>query len=163
MRGLFNYRLTNFYCFILISFLVSFGYYLQYFHSLPPCPLCVLQRIIFVILALIFLLASMIQFKRAGRITTAFLTSLFSFLGLAAAARQVWLQHLPASQVPACIPDLQTLFSLFPFKKAVGLVFRGGVDCATVHWRWLGLSIPEWSLIFFIGLAIVSIWQLLRK
>jgi len=37
-------------------------------------------------------------------------------------------------------------------------LLRGDGNCAEVTWRFLGLSIPGWTLIVFIGLA--SLWLL---
>ena len=65
------------------------------------------------------------------------------------AGRQVWLQHLPKDQVPQCGPDLYYMIDNFPLTKMLGLLFKGSGQCAEVTWRFLGLSIAEWSLLWF--------------
>ena len=78
---------------------------------------------------------------------------LFAAGGFGVAARQVWLQHLPPDQVPACGPDLFFMVENFPLTRTLQNLFKGSGQCAEVTWRFLGLSIAEWSLLCFAGLA----------
>jgi len=39
---------------------------------------------------------------------------------------------------------------------------RGTGDCAAVVWRFLGLSIPGWSALFFVCVALVGLYLCLR-
>lgn len=81
------------------------------------------------------------------------------------AARHVWLQHLPADQVPSCGPGLDYWLDTLPMQQVLKEVFSGSGECASVDWRFLGLSIPEQSLIFFSALFLVHIlilWRILR-
>ncbi|MGH8728130.1 MAG: disulfide bond formation protein B, partial [Burkholderiales bacterium] len=41
--------------------------------------------------------------------------------------------------------------------------FKGSGDCAEIAWRFLGLSIPEWALIWFLILAIAASFTLAAK
>jgi disulfide bond formation protein DsbB len=75
----------------------------------------------------------------------------------------VWLQHLPAHEVPACGPGLEYWMDTFPFQEVVQKVLRGSGECAKVDWVMFGLSLPEWTLMMFVGLTSVVIWQLVRK
>jgi len=76
-----------------------------------------------------------------------------AIVGAGIAARHVWLQHLPPDQVPECGPGLNYMLQSFPFSKALSMVLKGSGECAKVGWRFLGLSIPQWTLLFFIGLG----------
>jgi disulfide bond formation protein DsbB len=51
----------------------------------------------------------------------------------------------------------------FPFQEVVQKVLRGSGECAKVDWMMFGLSLPEWTLMMFVGLTSVVIWQLVRK
>ena len=78
------------------------------------------------------------------------------------AARHVWIQHLPPDKVPACGPDLFFMLENFPLGRTLQKLFEGSGQCAEVKWRFLTLSIPEWSLVCFSGLAVYALVVLLR-
>ena len=40
----------------------------------------------------------------------------------------------------------------FPLGEALRLIFTGSGECATIDWSFLGLSMPAWVLICFVGL-----------
>ena len=138
--------------------LLGFGYYLQYFDGQDPCPLCLVQRGFYYGVILVFIPAALHYPGRIGSRIYCAAGALFSLGGFGVAARQVWLQHLPVDQVPACGPDLFFMMENFPLRRILDKVFLGSGQCAEVHWRFLGLSIAEWSLVCFAGLAAYSIW-----
>ena len=75
--------------------------------------------------------------------------------GAAIAARHVWLQHLPPEQVPACGPGLAYMIEAMPsWLAVVKKVLAGSGECAEVNWTFLGFSMPEWTLLCFVLLAI---------
>ncbi len=131
--------------------------------GLHPCPLCMTQRL-FVILVGIFALIAFIHnpAKFGGRVYAA-LGIIAAALGAGVAGRHVWLQNLPKDQVPACGPSLDYILDTFPLTEAFVVLMRGDGNCADVVWRFLGLSMPTWVIIAFIGLLIVNLWQLIRR
>jgi len=140
--------------------LLGFGYYLQYFDSQDPCPLCLVQRAFYYGVIVVFTVAAWhLPGKTGNRIYCAVAAAL-ALGGLGVAARQVWLQHLPADQVPACGPDLFFMMENFPLSRMLEKLFMGSGQCAEVTWRFLGLSIAEWSLACFAGLAAYAAWLL---
>jgi disulfide bond formation protein DsbB len=42
-------------------------------------------------------------------------------------------------------------------------LLRGSGQCAEVHWTFLGLSIAEWSLAWFVAFAALALFLALRK
>ncbi len=42
-------------------------------------------------------------------------------------------------------------------------MLHGSADCAKVTWTLFGISIPEWSLLAFIGMILFSLYLLLRR
>jgi disulfide bond formation protein DsbB len=50
-----------------------------------------------------------------------------------------------------------------PLRAVFEQVLTGSGECALVDWTFLGQSLPVWSLVFFVALALISLWQLLRK
>ena len=78
-------------------------------------------------------------------------------VGAAIAARHVWIQNLPPDQVPECGPTLDYMLEVFPLGEALTMVFTGSGECAEVLWTFLGLSMPAWALLCFLGLTIVGL------
>jgi protein dithiol:quinone oxidoreductase len=153
-------RLSYLLIFLVCAGLLGFGYYLEYGKGLDPCPLCILQRLFFLVIGLGGLIAALHNPKSLGiRIYSGFLV-LLSMMGAAVAGRQVWLQHLPPDQVPECGPGLEYMLEVYPLSETLAKILKGTGDCAEVDWTFLGLSIAEWALISFIVLTAVSVLQL---
>jgi disulfide bond formation protein DsbB len=98
-----------------------------------------------------------------GRRLYAGFTGLAALAGLGVAGRHSWMQHLPPEDVPACGPGLDYWMQTFPLQDVIQKVLHGSGECAKVDWVWLGLSLPEWTLVMFSGIVLVCGWQLLRK
>lgn len=142
--------------------LLGYAYYLQYVQGLEPCPLCMVQRgFLYAVLAL-FVLAALHGPRGWGAPVYAAFITLFAAGGAATAARQVWLQHLPADKVPQCGPDLFFMLENFPLTRTLQKLFQGSGECAAVDWKFLGLSIAGWSLVWFIALATYA-WLAARR
>ena len=142
--------------------LLGTGYYLQYFEGQDPCPLCLVQRGFYYGVLIVSALAALHRPGRLGGRLYCGAGTLLAAGGFGVAARQVWLQHLPPDQVPACGPDLFFMMENFPLSRILQKVFYGSGQCAEVNWRFLGLSIAEWSLACFAGLALYALWLALR-
>ncbi len=149
-------RKINFAIFIMCLFLLGFGLFLEHFKGLEPCPLCVFQRMAYIGLLIISLLAIIHAPKGIGNYIYSGLLILISVAGLGIAGRQVWLQHLPADKVPECGPGLDYILDAFPLNKALQMIFSGSGECAEVQWQFIGFSIAEWSLFWFLMIIIVS-------
>ena len=143
--------------------LLGFGYYLQYARGLEPCPLCHVQRAFFYALMAVFILGAVHGPRRTGGIVYGVVAALFAAGGAAAASRQVWLQHLPADKVPQCGPDLFFMLENFPLGTTLQKLIQGTGECAQVDWTFLGMSIAEWSLAWFVALAAYALWLGIRR
>ena len=93
----------------------------------------------------------------------AVVAALFALGGAATAARQVWLQHLPADKVPQCGPDLYFMMENFPLSRTLQTLISGTGECAAVDWTFLRLSIAEWSLGWFVVLFAYALWLAFRR
>lgn len=142
--------------------LLGFGLYLEYAQGLEPCPLCIFQRIAYIVVMLIALLAAIHNPKQWGRLIYFGLTFITAAVGAGIAGRQTWLQHLPADEVPACGPGLEYMLDVFPLGQALEMILTGSGECAEVQWTFIGLSIAEWSLICFSLILITSIVVLIK-
>ena len=137
--------------------LLIFGLYLEHVHGLEACPLCIFQRIAYTVIIFIALIGAIHNPRNLLQIIYKLLMVISAITGAAIAGRQTWLQHLPPELVPECGPGLDYMFNVFPFREALKMIFTGSGECAEVKWRFIGLSIAEWSLIMFIGIFIATI------
>lgn len=148
--------------FLVCTGLLGYAYHLQFALHLEPCPLCIFQRLFYFGAGIAFLVAMLHNPKRIGKIVYGLLCAVLCAGGAAVAGRQVWLQHLPADQVPECGPGLDYMLDAFPLNQTLRMVLKGSGECAKVDWRFLGFSIAEWSLLIFVLLMLYSLF-LMRK
>ena len=145
------------------SSLMCFGLYLQYVKHQDPCPLCMVQRVIFISILALFLLAALHGPRRTGQRLYAALIGLLSLSGIAVAMRHIWIQHLPADQVPACGPGLDYMLDTMPMSRVLKELMHGSGECAEKGWTFLTLGIPEWSLLCYVALGVWAVMIALRK
>jgi len=147
-----------------LGFLLCFGTMLvaawfQFVKELEPCPLCIAQRIAVIAVGLVFLIAALHNPGRLGTRVYAVFGFVVAGIGAAISIRHVWLQNLPPEEVPACGPGIEYMFEYFPLADAIKMMLSGTGECAEVLWTFLGISIPGWTLLTFIFLAIFSLSQ----
>lgn len=141
--------------------LLAVAFYMEYQMMLEPCPLCMMQRIMFFLVG-VFSLISACGKQLSWQRKLAWPIVLFSLLGAALAVRHLYLQNLPADQLPACLPGLSYMVEVFPWQEVLQAMVLGTGDCGDVVWTFLGLSIPAWTLIAFAGMALVNMWIAVR-
>lgn len=153
-------RLLNLVGFLVCAGMMAYALYAQYYLYLDPCPLCVFQRIAVIGMGIGFLLLA-IHGSAKGALRGIYLAvfGLSALGGLAVAGRHVWLQYLPADEVPACGPGLNYMLDTFPLGDTLKMVFSGSGECATIDWTFLGLSMPEWVLTMIVLLTVFGIWN----
>ncbi len=148
--------------FLVCAGLIGFALYLQYVRGLEPCPLCMIQRLWFIGLGLIFLVAALHGPRGFGVRVYGVLATAAALAGASFAVRHVWLQwHPPENE--ACTADLFFQLQRFPFFAVIERALRATGDCAKVDWTLFGLSIAEWSLLWFVVLALLGIVYFLRR
>lgn len=163
MKQLSKIRTLNLIAFLLCFGMIVMAAYLQFSKGLEPCPLCVVQRFIVIILGIVFLIGFLHKSGREGWVRFhGFLVLFLSGAGAAAAGRQVYLQTLPPNQLPPCAPNLSYILEKLSWPDAIKFLLRGTADCAQVKWTLLSLSIPEWTLGFFVLLALLGFYWFLK-
>lgn len=155
-------RLVNTLGFLACIGMLSFGYYLQFILDLDPCPLCIFQRIAILAMGLVFAVAAIHDPGRTGARIYGVLLGLIATIGASISARHVYIQNLPADEIPSCGPDLGTMLDMFSVNETIIMVLRGSGDCAEVLWQFLGLSIPAWTFICLVSLGLVGLLRNLR-
>lgn len=149
--------------FAICAAMIGYAYFAQYVQGYMPCPLCEFQRMAMIATGAVFALAAIHDPRGFGHRIYAFGVLLVAGGGAAVAWRHVWLQGLPPDQVPACGPGLDYMLDTLPFTKVLSKVFTGSGECAQIDWQFLGLSMPGWTLIVFIGLGVGGWWWNWRR
>ncbi|MEB0043886.1 MULTISPECIES: disulfide bond formation protein B [unclassified Pseudomonas] len=155
-------RSLFFMAFTAVALALGISYYLEYSVGLKPCGLCLLQRACLVVLMGVYLVASVHGPRRFASVLYWLLGVFCSLAGTITAWRQVLLQSEPLQQFSACSPTLDELFVSMPWTCVVTRMFQGTADCSEISWTLFDLSIPEWSLLFFVAMLILGVYQLLR-
>ena len=157
-------RIYSFIPFITTVLLLAYAYYEEYVKYLDPCPLCMVQRLVFAIIGVLFLLTLIKPPQFVYRKIVAVIISFVSLLGVAVSARHIWIQNLPADEVPACGPGLFYMLDTLPFGSVLQEILHGSGECAEGSWRFLGLTMPMWTLVCFVGFVIYTIiWSTMTK
>lgn len=141
--------------------LLAVAFYMEYQMMLEPCPLCMMQRIMFFFIG-VFALISACRGRISWQRTFAWPIVVFSVLGAALSVRHLYLQNMPVDELPACLPGLSYMIEVFPWQETLQAMIMGTGDCGDVVWTFLGLSIPAWTLVAFLSMAFVNIWIALK-
>lgn len=150
-------RMVNLSSFFICCGLMIFAYYMQIILNLQPCPLCILERIVFGLLAGVFLIATIHNPGIKGQRLYGSVTLLLAMFGMLFAGRHLWLQGQPNALGQICVPGVTYLLKTLPLSEAIKTMFLGSSDCAKVDWRFLGLSIPGWTFLFYDIFALLGL------
>ena len=157
-----NSRLVFAAIFVACAGLLGFALFLQESGGLEPCPMCILQRYAFIALGVVALVAAIHAPRGAGLKAYGVVAALFALVGAGIAIRHSYLQHFPPA-VESCGTDLEFLLDAFPLTQALPKIFAGTGSCSKVDWRLLGLSIPEWNIVSYLGLGALALWAAFRR
>ena len=151
-----SFRAQFLFGFAVCSALLAYAVFAQYGQLFEPCPLCIFQRVALAATALVALVGALHSPSSViGRRSYGVLAFLTAGTGAGIAGRHVWLQHLPPDQVPACGPGLSFMIESMPsYLEVFRKVLQGSGECAKVDWTFLGFSMPEWTLLCFVLLAV---------
>ena len=130
----------------------------QHVYDMQPCPWCVLQRGIFVVIALACVLGLLWR-SAAGRVTSASLIFLLSASGVAAAA---W-QHFVAAKSTSCNLTLaDKIVSALKLDTLLPAVFSATASCADAAVNLLGVPYAFWAMGLFAVLALLGLRQAVK-
>lgn len=155
-------RSLNFLGFALCAGLLAYALYTQLHGGLEPCPLCIFQRIGVAVSGVLFLLAALHNPGALGRRVYLALLLLATLATAALAARHVYVQSLPPGSLPSCGAPLSVLLKYTPLWQVVRKVLTGSGECSAVNWRFLGLAMPAWVLLWALALGGLALCANLR-
>jgi disulfide bond formation protein DsbB len=137
--------------------LVGVALYLQHVQQMLPCPLCVIQRYLYLSLALACIVGAAVGKPKLG----AGLGLLASLGGLGVAVKHVWVITHPG--VSCGIDPMESILNRFPTATMMPWAFEAYGLCEDSKDALFGVSIPMWSAISFGALTIALVWMLARR
>ncbi|MFY0728433.1 disulfide bond formation protein B [Pseudomonas sp. NFX15] len=152
-------RSLFFMAFIAGALALGVSFYLEYAVGLRPCGLCLLQRFCLALFTAICLMASVHGPGRGASVLYWLLGLCCCLAGATAAWRQVLLQNPPADPSVTCTTALPELFANTPWLSLVQQLFNGAADCVEISWTLFDLSLTEWSLLLFVAMMILALYQ----
>ena len=158
-----NVRRINLIGFVIAIALLSYAVYMQFVEHVEPCALCIMQRLSILLLAILFLIALIHNPRKTGRRIYGSLQIIIAIAGAGFAARQLYLQMLPPDPINACLPGISYMFAHMPLSDTLHALLTGTGECAIVSWRFLGLSTPVWTLLFFALFAVIGVITMLSS
>jgi disulfide bond formation protein DsbB len=155
-------RLVNLGGFAICAALIAYALYSQLYLGLEPCPLCIFQRIGIALLGVVFLAVALHHPRGWGRYLYALAIAMTALATLLVAARHMYVQSLPPGTLPSCGAPLSVLLKFTPLWEVVRKVLTGSGECSEVNWRFLGLTMPAWVLLWALALGSVGVIANLR-
>ncbi len=140
-------------CFVMLAVAM----YLQHVMDILPCPLCVIQRYLFLGIALACLAGAAVGKPRLG----AALGLLSAFGGLGVAGKHLYILAHPG--LSCGIDPLETSLNKIFTARYMPFIFKADGLCEDVTAPFFGLSIPHWSFVWFAIFTGALIWTLTRR
>jgi disulfide bond formation protein DsbB len=141
--------------------LVAVGIELQYLLRLAPCPLCIFQRLLYIVVGLVALAGVL---RPGGRLPWSLLIAALALGGMAVAGYQSWMQAFPHLVTECGYSDPNLIERLVDW---LGMqwpaLFLATGFCTSREWEFLGLSMANWSLLVFAGIVGYAMLLATRK
>ena len=128
---------------------------------LQACPLCILTRYVFVLIAISAFVGILDKKNIIGRL----LIAISSILGILVTLRQIYIQNMSAdevAQLSGCSMPFHAQVDYFGIINAVTRTLAGGPSCAEDGWRFI-FNFAEWGLLFFAIYLIASLLKLIKN
>jgi len=127
----------------------------QYAFDMQPCPWCVLQRFIYIVVGVLALVAAALP--GLGRRLFIVLALLGSLCGLASA---LW-QQLHAVNEASCAMTLaDRIMTGLHLDSLLPQLFTAYASCADAAVSVLGIPFAVWSCLLYVILALLLVWSL---
>ncbi|POD75086.1 disulfide bond formation protein DsbB [Pseudomonas syringae group genomosp. 3] len=156
-------RFLFFLAFLACALIFSTALYLQQAFALDPCVLCLLQRAAIVGCGLLALTATCHAPGQVGWRRYSLGLLLIALAGVGTSGAQVWLQTASVDQLIPFIARLEHLMGLLSLDTCVDRLRSDAMLCAEITWSLFGITLPEWSLLAFTGIALLPLYPLLSE
>ena len=159
MKNLTSFTKVNLLGAILSFIMIGAALLIQLIYELEPCPLCITQRIIFIVIGFIFVFFLLLKHNFIPRIAHLLMLATASITGIVFSARHIMIQEKWITVPAECGIDLNYMFENFPLTQAMNLLFKGTGDCSNIDWNFIGITLPQLALmgyLLFLTIAIIT-------
>ena len=158
MQNFLTFKRINLFGSFLAFILVVLAVAIQTQFNLQPCPLCVSQRIVFIVIGFLFFLFSFLKPNQLIKFIHVLTLLTANIVGIVFAIRHIMIQSKWITVPAECGIDLDYMFENFPLTEAFSLLFKGTGDCSEIDWLFLGLTLPQLALIAYIMFVIFTLY-----
>ena len=158
MQNFLTFKRINLFGSFLAFILVVVAVAIQTQFNLEPCPLCVSQRIVFIVIGFLFFLFSFLKPNQLIKFIHVLTLLTANIVGIVFAIRHIMIQSKWITVPAECGIDLDYMFENFPLTEAFSLLFKGTGDCSEIDWYFLGLTLPQLALIAYILFVIFTLY-----
>jgi disulfide bond formation protein DsbB len=137
--------------------LVGAALYLQHAKDMLPCPLCVIQRYLYLGIAIFSLVGAFSGKIKAG----AGLALLCALGGLGVVGKHLYVLAHPGFSCG--IDPMETVLNKIPTATLLPGLFRADGLCEAAQETVFGLNVPQWSAVWFAILTLALVWVLVRR
>jgi disulfide bond formation protein DsbB len=137
--------------------LIGAALYLQHARDMLPCPLCVIQRYLFIGVAVFSLIAAAARKMKAF----ATLALLCALGGLVTVGKHLYVLAHPGFSCG--IDPMETMLNKVPTATMLPWLFRADGLCEAAQDTVFGLNVPQWSAVWFVLLTVALLWVLARR
>ena len=150
--------------FVLCAAMLAYAFFEQFQMHVEPCPMCIFQRLAFIWMGLVFLVGGMHSPGPSARRVYGILVAIGALVGIGIAINHLRMQFTPHDpMMGGCGPGLSYLLDSFPLTDALKKAFTGSGDCGDINWTFLGITMPGWTLIWYVILGAGALWAAFRK
>ncbi|MDN4037196.1 disulfide bond formation protein B [Massilia sp. YIM B02443] len=137
--------------------LIGVALYLQHALEMQPCPLCVIQRYMFLAIGVASLVGAI-----SGKVRVWTLVALLGAVGgLYTVGKHLYVIANPGFSCG--IDPMETFLNKIPSAEYLPWLFRADGLCTGAVDKVLGLAIPQWSAVWFVVLTVLLAWVLVRQ
>ena len=137
--------------------MLAVAMYLQHVLDMLPCPLCVIQRYLFLAIAIGSLIGAASKQPKIG----AGIALLGSLGGLGVAGKHLYILAHPG--LSCGIDPMETMLNKIFTAKYLPFFFKADGLCEDATAPFFGLSIPQWSFVGFSVCTLALLWTLTRR
>ena len=149
--------------FVLCAALVGGSFFIQHVLLVEPCPLCMVQRYTYAVLALLFLVVALAGKRPGLQSGLLALALLFVLAGGGVAAYQSQLQLFPPASAATCSASLDYMLDTLPVGELVARLFEAHGDCSDTSFTIFGLTLAQISFGIFAALLLALVVMLRRR
>jgi protein dithiol:quinone oxidoreductase len=135
--------------------LVGASFYVQHVLGIEPCPLCIIQRFTYLVLAIVFLVAAIVQSGGSLQRGLLWFAALLTLGGLGVAGYQTHLQLSPPTLATTCSASLSYMLETLSITDVLAQLLNAKGDCSDTSFKVLGLTLAQASLLIFTGFTLV--------